>query len=230
MKKTIVFLIFMSIVLIHSATAQDQIIFRNGNIIDARVLEISPTEIKYRRIDNLDGPVIVISVSDVLTIRYENGTTHIFSDSQTAQERTPGLDPDKFIFGISANGGGAIVMALETGGGPGLRLEFGKGKFNAEINFSGGLDSASYLATFNYFWHSSIGGFYLGGGLGIVTLFTTHERNFGTFFQIGLNAGYKFVLKSGIYFRTGAFIGGTGGFGNLFFAFNPDISFGWTRK
>ena len=64
---------------ISSAVAQDLIIMRDGNVIEARVTEISPTEIRYKRYAHLDGPTIVIAASQVLSIRYENGTSEIIT-------------------------------------------------------------------------------------------------------------------------------------------------------
>ena len=62
-----------------SVYAQDLIILRNGNVIEAKVAEISPTEIKYRRFNHLDGPIITIARTDVLSIRYENDTVEIIN-------------------------------------------------------------------------------------------------------------------------------------------------------
>ena len=62
---------------IFSVNAQDLIALRDGNIIEARVIEISPTEIRYNRFDHLDGPVIVIPAASVLSIRFENGMVEI---------------------------------------------------------------------------------------------------------------------------------------------------------
>jgi len=64
---------------IFSIYAQDLIILKNGSVIEAKVTEISSTEIRYKRFENLDGPVIVIARSDVLSIRYENNTVEIIS-------------------------------------------------------------------------------------------------------------------------------------------------------
>jgi len=73
---------------VFSVGAQDLIILRDGNVIEARVAEISPTEIRFRRLNHLDGPVIVISRADVLSIRYANGSVDIMNSvSPTAQER-----------------------------------------------------------------------------------------------------------------------------------------------
>jgi len=62
-----------------SVSAQDIITLRNGDQIEARVTEISPTEIRYRRFNHLDGPVIVVPRAQVMSIRYENGTVEIIS-------------------------------------------------------------------------------------------------------------------------------------------------------
>ena len=62
-----------------SVSALDTIVLTNGTIIDAKVEEITPAEIRYRRADNLRGPLIFINKSDVLSIRYENGIVEIMN-------------------------------------------------------------------------------------------------------------------------------------------------------
>ena len=68
--------------------AQDLIILRDGNVIEAKVAEISPTEIRYRRFSHLNGPIIVIPRADVLSIKYENGTTEIMNPASTPRQGT----------------------------------------------------------------------------------------------------------------------------------------------
>ena len=78
------------------------------------------------------------------------------------------------------------------------------------------------LLTFNYFWYSPIGGFYLGGGIGYIwsksestrnDLWNGYVQTSGTLrheeenLAAGLNVGYKFITRSGVYFRVGGFIG-----------------------
>jgi hypothetical protein len=69
---------------VFSANAQDLIALRNGDVIEARVTEISPSEVRYKRFDHLNGPTIVIPVADVLSIRYENGTVEIPGSAPSA--------------------------------------------------------------------------------------------------------------------------------------------------
>lgn len=82
MKRLFIFFIVFTFFAGHFLNAMDLIILRDGNVIEARVVEISATEIRYRRIDHLDGPIIVISVDRVLSIRYENGRIEVFEATQ----------------------------------------------------------------------------------------------------------------------------------------------------
>jgi len=77
----ILLVLFLLIGGVFSVYAQDLIILKDGNIIEAKVMEISPTEIRYKRFDHLDGPTIVIMAVNVLSIRYENGRTDIINDN-----------------------------------------------------------------------------------------------------------------------------------------------------
>jgi hypothetical protein len=61
--------------------AQDLLTKRNGDELLVKVIEITPSEIKYRRADNLDGPLISLWKSDVFMIRYANGTKEVLGNS-----------------------------------------------------------------------------------------------------------------------------------------------------
>lgn len=58
--------------------AQDIIINRNGDEIKAKVLEITPNEVKYKKHDYLTGPTITIVKQEVFMIKYANGTKDVF--------------------------------------------------------------------------------------------------------------------------------------------------------
>jgi hypothetical protein len=75
-----------------AASAQDMIIMKNGNTISAKVMEIYPNEIRYKRFDNLDGPMIIIPSSGVLSINYKNGTIDIIN-ANAAPVHAPALAP-----------------------------------------------------------------------------------------------------------------------------------------
>jgi hypothetical protein len=61
----------------------DDIVLKNGEEIRVKVLEINQTEIKYKRCDNLEGPIFTIDKSSVFFVKYSNGTKEIFNVVET---------------------------------------------------------------------------------------------------------------------------------------------------
>lgn len=59
--------------------AQDTIYHINGRVIFANVIEISDSEIKYKRTDNLEGPYYIAFRKDVEYIKYRNGEKEYFT-------------------------------------------------------------------------------------------------------------------------------------------------------
>lgn len=59
--------------------SQDLIYLNNGSKFEAKVKELTPSEIKYKNINNPDGPTYVISKSDVLLIEYKNGNVDVIN-------------------------------------------------------------------------------------------------------------------------------------------------------
>ena len=78
--KTIFFLsIFILTTLI--SFSQDVIYKKDKTKVDAKVLEVGTSEIKYKSTANPDGPIYSINKSDVILIAYQNGTFDSFSSS-----------------------------------------------------------------------------------------------------------------------------------------------------
>ncbi|WP_240773358.1 hypothetical protein [Pontibacter sp. SGAir0037] len=74
--------------------AQDILIKRNGDELEVKVQEITLSEVKYKRFDNLEGPLISIAKQDVFMIKYENGTKDVFTNTAqpaAAQTRVPAM-------------------------------------------------------------------------------------------------------------------------------------------
>ena len=86
MKKTLL-LFLASAGCIATAAAQDMIIKRDASRIEARVTEISPAEVRYKRFSNPDGPTYVLPVSEIAAIRYANGEDCLLYTSDAADER-----------------------------------------------------------------------------------------------------------------------------------------------
>jgi hypothetical protein len=64
--------------------AQDIIVKKDGSTITSKVEEINNTDIKYKKWNNLDGPLYSISRSEVVVINYQNGEIEVIQ-SNTAE-------------------------------------------------------------------------------------------------------------------------------------------------
>lgn len=84
----IVFFLIIGITLPGVSFAQDVIIKKNGDEIKSKILEVSSTEVKYKKFDYIDGPTYIIPKSEVFFIKYANGTREIISalDAPNASE------------------------------------------------------------------------------------------------------------------------------------------------
>lgn len=85
MKRLLLFLL-LTILGTLSARAQDVLTKQNGEELQVKVLEITPTEVRYRRTDNPDGPLITVRRADVFMIRYASGSKEVFGVSQNAPQ------------------------------------------------------------------------------------------------------------------------------------------------
>ncbi len=71
-----------------SLRAQDTIYKRSGEIIPAKITEISTSEVKYKRFTMPDGPVFIIGRNEVQKIRFSNGVIDSFAVSQPVTTQT----------------------------------------------------------------------------------------------------------------------------------------------
>lgn len=85
MKKIILsFCLWLSV--IPAVMAQDIITFKDGSDIEAKVFEVSTTEIAYKKYNNPDGPLYHTPISEVFRIVYENGETEVFGNSYSSSQ------------------------------------------------------------------------------------------------------------------------------------------------
>ncbi|WP_291116412.1 MULTISPECIES: hypothetical protein [unclassified Empedobacter] len=85
MNKNLLFLITLSISSV--AFCQDLLKKVDGEQIDVKVLEISKTEIKYKKNNVVDSPIYKIDTNDVNNITFSNGEIEFFNKSiQDKQE------------------------------------------------------------------------------------------------------------------------------------------------
>lgn len=93
----------------------DEILFKNGDEIKVQIIEITPNEIKYKKCNYLDGPLITINKSGVFSIVYKNGDRELIktekitinnesvnknTSNESYKPKKDGLAIASFIFGI----------------------------------------------------------------------------------------------------------------------------------
>jgi hypothetical protein len=78
--------IICALVAIVSICAQDIIITNDAQKIEAKILEVSKTEIKYKEMDNLEGPTFVLETQEISTVIYANGKVVLYNQQQQPQQ------------------------------------------------------------------------------------------------------------------------------------------------
>jgi hypothetical protein len=113
-----IFTLIAIIALSFSAFSQDVITKKSGEDVQSKILEVNQTEVKFKKFDNREGPTFTILKSDVLMIRYENGTKDIFNQTEELQTKTKASSDD-------------------------IRM---KGKRDSEMNYKGKKSGAGWTA------------------------------------------------------------------------------------
>lgn len=82
-----VFMAFM----INPVFGQDKIYqILEASPLEVKILEVNPEEIKYKKLNYLDGPTFILSKSDLIKIEYENGDIETFNKAlQESQKLLP---------------------------------------------------------------------------------------------------------------------------------------------
>lgn len=82
-----ILLILIAILIFNHVDAQDKITKKNGEDVNAKVIEIGTKEVKFKKSDNIDGPLYTIPVEDLIKIEFANGQKEIFK--ATSNELKP---------------------------------------------------------------------------------------------------------------------------------------------
>ena len=233
MKKLLVvfFLLVGGICFMH---AQDVIVLLNGDEIEAKVLEISSSEIRYKNYNNQDGPTIVIAKSEVQAINYENGTSEIISTAGSGTRQrasTEDWNPNRVNFGIFVNPVGLLQFGPLAGFSlsankfltnlhvripqagllfPIINMEY-RYKVRVTKGIGVGLDA-------NYFSNGPRGGFFIGGMGEFWTMtldykydgpsmYSYHSDNIGG--VVTAHGGYRWRWPSGFFLNVGGYAGAT---------------------
>ena len=97
-----------------SLYAQDIIVTKNAKKIDAKILEVSTSEVRYKELDNLDGPIFILRSDEISSIIYANGKVVLYdqpkeeqTDEEKEAEAIAKANQMGSLFGNSGNNTGA---------------------------------------------------------------------------------------------------------------------------
>ena len=122
--KKIIFVTLTALFTFTFCYSQDVITKKTGDDLQVKIIEVGQSEIKFKKHDNQEGPIFTISKSDVLIVRYANGTKDIFdqenkkannleSATSTEDQYQKGqTDASKYYEGYRGAGTGTLVTGL----------------------------------------------------------------------------------------------------------------------
>jgi hypothetical protein len=200
-------------------------------------------EVKYKNIDNLDGPTISIFKSEIFMIKYQNGTKDLMNNEISSSSGNENNSVKKYV-DTKPNRVGLYPFGFAQFG-PMIGTEITRNYniiIDGHIRFSS-LGLLSYTVSANAedgdpskisglaigggvqsFTPSGIGGFYIGGVFEYrwatnyyaqdkVWIWQSDSKNIVAMSSIG----YKFRFKSGFYINTGAYLGGSNTFSDKWY-------------
>ena len=87
----LLFTCLLFIFCVSTLKSQDTLFMKNGAQIPAKILEVTPTEVKYKKTDNPDGPTFITHGSDISSIKYKNGSVDNINVAppEVAADKTP---------------------------------------------------------------------------------------------------------------------------------------------
>lgn len=87
---------------------------KNGDVLEVKLIQITPTEIKYKRCNKPDDPEIVISKEDVFSIKDSNGDAIYSSKDETWKKGYEVADgaTDKLALASGITGIAALTLGL----------------------------------------------------------------------------------------------------------------------
>lgn len=99
MKRLILFAlsILFTVSTFAAAAAVDVIVTNDAKKINAKILEVSQTEIKYKEADHIGGPTFTLSTADISSIIYANGKVAVFNDAKPSQQANDADEIDAAI-------------------------------------------------------------------------------------------------------------------------------------
>lgn len=76
-------MLLFALLLCNVMWASDVIVTKDSKKIDAKVTEVTSSEVKYKKANALDGPTFTLPTSEIQTIVYDNGDVSTFNQEAT---------------------------------------------------------------------------------------------------------------------------------------------------
>jgi len=202
--------------------AQDVLTKKTGEEIQSKVLEVTTAEIKYKKFDNPNGPTFTILKSEVLMIRYENGSKDIFNEPQIAQGQKQSSTENPVPFNKNEIKGNALALVLGSFGVAYERIlnEESAVGFAINVPFTDDLLDINYTATayYRYYFGEKPAAGFFGEAFGMLNsiddyvydennFFFNGEQRTLTDFAIGVGLGGKWVTKKGLLLELNVGVG-----------------------
>ena len=156
-RKNLFFAALIFICCSNALQAQDIIMLRTGDEIQAKVLEVGNQIIQYKMFDNHDSTIYNMQKSDIFLIKYENGTKDVFLTNNTEEVHVSSKLPLTYNNGVWQDGTKirpAQVREMMSGNSGALQL-YNSGRevfvvgnaFACSAAFVLGLDLGLYLVS-----------------------------------------------------------------------------------
>ena len=221
----------------HFGFTQDIIYKKNGDKIEANVLEVGVDEVKYKKFNVEEGPIYVLLKSDLFMIEYGDGSRDVFNaDNQTSEKEagTPVQKQSKDLHksSLSFNLLGLLqfgpIIQYETRISenlylvPHLRIGYAGALTHIIWGSHGGtvidpaIGAGLGIRSFSPVKNSN-GAWYYSGHMELHYTTAQYERGDNErYFQVGVfgNAGYRWRYKKGGFLNVGGILGAGYGFSN----------------
>ena len=102
--KKVIFIFAIILLISVNGFSQDIIIKYDSVKIEAKVIEVGLSTVKYKKFSNQDGPVYVISKSDIKEITYQNGERDIFNNESVASDAPEFKENKDLLKSLAAKG------------------------------------------------------------------------------------------------------------------------------
>lgn len=186
MRKFLLLLTFAVISL--STYAQDILVRKNGDAENVKVMEVSPTEVKYKKSSNLNGPIYIEKRTDIYSIKYGNGEVESFNTNEKNRLK---LNPASSVYNDVKKFNHELNLFIGNGWGLGYQL---RKEFNQYIGWD--IAGVSYMTEFESPAKIGLLNFRLLG----VRLFTPAYKTIRGY--AGLNLGYSLAYLRDYEYST----------------------------